>query len=215
MLHDSEGEVRLRVGTTADGDPNMLLLFEGILQSSRGWVEIGNVYNELTFGFRTTTDEVRISIWGDDPRQSERILVQCPDMVDLTGIESRREDAEVTDVSEPRRAAQRMEEAARQLAHSVRDLDSPSDSHPILGSLLDAQRSIEQILRQLADWHRSTSAGTHFSEGHDESTLGIMTAVTELDLAVQQADGLQETIARAYGGNGVVRWFDNTDTEED
>lgn len=108
-----------------------------------------------------------------------------------------------------------MEEAARQLAHSIRDLDSPSDSNPILGSLLETQRSIEQILRQLAEWHRSTAAGTHFSERHDESTLGIMAAVTELDLASQQADGLQQTIARAYGGNSVVSWFDSTETDGD
>ncbi|WP_302647314.1 hypothetical protein [Arthrobacter sp. 24S4-2] len=35
-----------------------------------------------------------------------------------------------------------------------------------------------------------------------------MTAVTELDPAVQQVDALQETISRAYGGNAVVQWFD-------
>lgn len=35
-----------------------------------------------------------------------------------------------------------------------------------------------------------------------------MTTVAELCLAVQQADVLQETIGRAYGGNAVVRWLD-------
>ena len=35
-----------------------------------------------------------------------------------------------------------------------------------------------------------------------------MTTLEELDLAVQQADGLRETISRAYGANAVVRWLD-------
>jgi hypothetical protein len=33
--------------------------------------------------------------------------------------------------------------------------------------------------------------------------------VAELDLAAQQAEGLLETMARAYGGNSVVHWFDS------
>jgi TorA maturation chaperone TorD len=121
----------------------------------------------------------------------------------------------MSDLDGPRAAAQRMQEAARHLAHSTRSLERPSDSSPILGSLLDTQRSIEQTLRQLAEWHRSPAASAHYSDEHDESTLGLMTAVSELDLAAQQANGLQETLARAYGGNSVVRWFDTTDPDAD
>jgi hypothetical protein len=62
-------------------------------------------------------------------------------------------------------------------------------------------------LGQLAEWHRGTEAGRHFHKGED-STVGIMTTLEELDLAVQQADGLRETISRAYGANAVVRWLD-------
>lgn len=51
-------------------------------------------------------------------------------------------------------------------------------------------------------------------EMQPDSTIGIMTTVTELDLAVQQADGLQETISRAYGGNAVIQWFDEVDPPE-
>lgn len=114
----------------------------------------------------------------------------------------------VSPQDDPTQTAKRLEEAARQLAHAIRSLDHPSASHTVLGNLLDAQRSIEQVLRQLAEWHRATAAGIHFESGHDESTVGIMTAVTELDLAAMQAEGLQETISRAYGGNSVVRWLD-------
>jgi hypothetical protein len=105
-------------------------------------------------------------------------------------------------------AATRLSRAARDLMHSAGELERPSDSHAILGNVLDAVRSLEVALSQLAEWHRGTEAGRHFHEGHDDSAIGIMAAVAELDLAVQQADGLQETIRRAYGGNTVVRWFD-------
>jgi hypothetical protein len=119
----------------------------------------------------------------------------------------------MTESREAFHAAARLAQAAQDLARATRSLDAPSDSYSILGNLADTQRSIEQVLKQLAEWHRSTAAGRHFSEGHDESTLGIMTAVAELDLATQQADGLQETLSRASGGNSVVRWFDEVDPE--
>jgi len=57
---------------------------------------------------------------------------------------------------------------------------------------VDTPRSIEQVLRQLAEWHRAPAADRHYTASHDESALGIMTAVTDLDLAAQQAEGLQE-----------------------
>ena len=48
-----------------------------------------------------------------------------------------------------------------------------------------------------------------------DPTLGIMTAVAEPDLARQQADGLQETLSRAYGGSAVVSWVDEVEPPED
>lgn len=113
----------------------------------------------------------------------------------------------------PQQAAERMQETARYLARAVRKLDKPSDSHRILGSLLDTQRSIAQTLRELAEWHRAAAAGTHYSRLHDESARGLMTAVTELDLAAQEADALRETLARAYGGSHVVSWRDAEDPD--
>jgi hypothetical protein len=105
-------------------------------------------------------------------------------------------------------AAARLSRAARDLMQSADELERPADSYPILGNVLDAARSLEVALGQLAEWHRRTEAGRHFQEHDDSSTIGIMTTVEELDLGVQQVDGLQETLSRAYGGNAVVRWFD-------
>jgi hypothetical protein len=108
-----------------------------------------------------------------------------------------------------------MQEAARYLARSARNLDAPSDSHRILGSLVDTQGAIAQTLRELAEWHRAAAAGTHYFRPHDESARGLMTAVTELDLAAQEADALQETLARAHGGSSVVNWLDAEDDTAD
>lgn len=94
---------------------------------------------------------------------------------------------------------------------SAEDLDRPADSYSVLGNVLDSVRSLEVALGELREWHRSAEADRHFRGGHDESIIGIMTAVSELDLAVQQADGLQQTLSRAYSGNAVVRWFDEVD----
>ena len=113
----------------------------------------------------------------------------------------------------PQRAAEQMQEAARYLARSARNLDKPSDSHLILGSLLETQRSIAQTLRELAEWHRTAAADTHYARPHDEGARGLMTAVTELDLAAQEADALQETLARAHGGSSVVNWLDSEEQD--
>lgn len=111
-------------------------------------------------------------------------------------------------------AATRLSRAARDLMQSADELERPADSYPVLGNDLDAVRSLEVALGQLAEWHRGTEAGRHFHKG-DDSTIGIMTTVAELDLAVKQADGLQETLSRAYGGNAVVRWFDEVEPSDE
>jgi len=40
-----------------------------------------------------------------------------------------------------------------------------------------------------------------------------MTAVSELDLAAQEADALQETLNRAHGGSSVVNWLETSEAE--
>ncbi len=114
----------------------------------------------------------------------------------------------MSDTNGPRRAAQQMQDAARYLARATSNLEAPSDSHAILGNLLQTQGFIAQTIRELAEWHRAAVAGTHYSRPHNESARGVMTAVSELDLAAQEADALQETLGRAYGGSSVVNWLE-------
>ncbi|ACL42133.1 conserved hypothetical protein (plasmid) [Pseudarthrobacter chlorophenolicus A6] len=117
----------------------------------------------------------------------------------------------MTEGHDARQAANRLSRAARDLMQSTEDLEIPADSYAVLGNVLDAVRSLEVALGELLEWHRGAEPGRHFAAAHDDSTIGIMTTVTELDLAVQQADGLQQTLSRAYGGNAVVRWFDEVE----
>ena len=119
----------------------------------------------------------------------------------------------MSETNGPRRAAQQMQEAARYLARATRNLDTPADSHQILTSLVETQASIAQTIRELAQWHRTAAAGTHYSRPHNESARGVMTAVSELDLAAQEADALQETLNRAHGGSSVVNWLETPELE--
>ena len=83
-------------------------------------------------------------------------------------------------------AAGRLSRAARDLMQSSDELDRPADSYSVIGNVLDAVRSLEVTLGQLADWHRSAEAGRHFEPEHDDSSIGIMTAVEQLDLAMRR-----------------------------
>lgn len=120
----------------------------------------------------------------------------------------------MTEEHDARHAAARLSRAARDLMQSAEEFDRPADSYSVLGNVLDAVRSLEIALGELREWHRSAEAGRHFAGGHDESTIGIMTTVAELEAAVQHADALQQAISRAYSGNAVVRWFDEVDQAE-
>lgn len=56
-------------------------------------------------------------------------------------------------------AAARLSRAARDLMQHADFLDRPADSYSILGNVLDAARSLEVALGQLAQWHRSAGSG--------------------------------------------------------
>lgn len=105
-------------------------------------------------------------------------------------------------------ASDSLRHAAGELAEHSERLDRPSSSGQLLGALMEAQRSIEQALRELDQWHECTMPGVHFAEHHDESAVGVSIVVEQLDLAGQQAAELQKMVSRAYKGSGVMRWFD-------
>lgn len=111
-------------------------------------------------------------------------------------------------------AAASYREAARELARACRGLTRPADSRRVLSDLAGAQRSLEQALQALADWHRQTRPGLDYAEGRrGDGVAGVAAVVTELDLAVQQADGLRETLSRAERSSSVVTWFEEPEPD--
>lgn len=77
VLHDADGAVEVSIGLDPPADPSMTLLHEGVLHSSRRLINVETVYIDRVASFRTKSEDVAISIWGDDPGQPERIHIQC------------------------------------------------------------------------------------------------------------------------------------------
>jgi hypothetical protein len=83
VQHDAEGDVDLRLVTTIPEEPELLLLFEGTLRSSRRLVQLITVYLDRIVGIRTLTQDLQLRVWGDDPRQPETVIVECLDLVEV------------------------------------------------------------------------------------------------------------------------------------
>ena len=77
VQHDADGEVQVSISGSPPDDPRLALLHEGVLHSSRRLINVETVYIDRVASFRTTLEDVPISVWGDDPGQPERVHIQC------------------------------------------------------------------------------------------------------------------------------------------
>ncbi|MHC9043324.1 hypothetical protein ACYX8G_02000 [Microbacterium saperdae] len=57
----------------------------------------------------------------------------------------------------PAQDADELAEAARGPAHAIRHIPAAEDTYPVLGSVHYTLTSVQQSLRQLADWHERHS----------------------------------------------------------
>lgn len=98
----------------------------------------------------------------------------------------------------PRSDAHQAREALRQLAHSTRALDNPSDLYDVLGSLTGALVATEQVLHQLGKFHdahgadRQTpraSRGASFQEAWELHRAAEM--VRQVSITVDRAHQLE------------------------
>ena len=106
--------------------------------------------------------------------------------------------------------ARELEALAKTLAHSTRDIPTPSDSYALLAELATTIESIEQGCRQIAAWHERVVDGTHYF-GEDErgdGGTGTVTAADELRRAAAALDVASTAVRAAQSANGVVRWVD-------
>lgn len=79
--------------------------------------------------------------------------------------------------------ARASEEHLRALAHSTRDVPSPSDSYQILGELGAITDHLVQVLEQLASWHHRVEDGTHYDAENGDHSGSPGSAGIELSTA--------------------------------
>lgn len=103
--------------------------------------------------------------------------------------------------------AHEVEESAHTLAHSTRDVPTPSDSYALLGELGLTVDHLEQVCRQLSRWHAAAQDPQHF-KGEDErgDGTGTTTAAAELEAASTALATASTALMRAHAANGAVRW---------
>ncbi|SIS23104.1 hypothetical protein [Williamsia sterculiae] len=106
--------------------------------------------------------------------------------------------------------AQELSDHARTLAHSTRDVPSPSDSYRLLGELNDTITALEQVCRQLARWHAGVIDGIHYDGQYalGGDATGTITAAGEIHNAAAALHTASDALSAAHAANGVVRWFD-------
>ncbi|CAN5179278.1 hypothetical protein [Frigoribacterium sp. UYMn621] len=112
----------------------------------------------------------------------------------------------------------RLEDAARDLAASTRDIARPSDSKGILEGLRRSQESLNQTYRQLADWHGRVVEGVHHGgekDGRaDPHNPGWIRAELALQEAAQYGADAVAALTRAENANEIARWFDEVLDDE-
>lgn len=95
----------------------------------------------------------------------------------------------------PRQDADAAREALRQLAHSTRALDNPSDLYDVLGSLTGALVATEQVLHQLGKFHDAHGADRHTPRA---SRGAFFQEAWELHRAAEMVRQISITVDRAH-----------------
>lgn len=97
--------------------------------------------------------------------------------------------------------------AAATLAHSTRTVPSAPDSYRLLGELASTLDSLEQVCRQLAQWHNNAEDG-HDYDGQDTDEFGTAAtyAGSELVTAAESLAHAGYAAGKAHSANGTIRW---------
>ena len=108
---------------------------------------------------------------------------------------------------DPAKGADELGEAARGLAYATRRIPVPEDTYRVLGSMHSALTSVQQSLRQLADWHEQHSpfAATDdgdYAAGQEEAAK----ASGWLTIAAASLDQVVQLVITAQSENGRIAW---------
>lgn len=103
--------------------------------------------------------------------------------------------------------AAEVEELARTLAHSTRDVPHPRDSYRLLGELESIISHLAQVVDQLDKWHRRIEEGIHHEGEDGDGTGSTCAAAAELFTAATMLSVVASHIHHAHEHNSVVHWY--------
>lgn len=108
---------------------------------------------------------------------------------------------------DPAQDADELSEAARGLAYATRRIPVPADTYRVLGSMHFALTSVQQSLRQLADWHERQSPFAATDDG--DRAAGQEQAGKAsgwLTIAAASIDQVVHLLMAAQSENGRIAW---------
>ncbi|WP_159499425.1 hypothetical protein [Microbacterium sp. 18062] len=108
---------------------------------------------------------------------------------------------------DPAQDADELGEAARGLAYATRHISVPEDTYRVLGSMHYALTSVQQSLRQLADWHERRSPFAATDDGNrTASQEHAAKASGWLTIAAASMDQVVQLVMAAQSENGRIAW---------
>ena len=108
---------------------------------------------------------------------------------------------------DPAKDADELGEAARGLAYATRRIPVPDGTYRVLGSMHSALTSLQQSLRQLADWHERHSPFAATDDG-DRAAVQEQAAKASgwLTIAAASLEQVVQLVMTAQSENGRIAW---------
>ena len=104
-------------------------------------------------------------------------------------------------------------EALRGLAYATRHFDTAEDSYPVLGSITRSVEGLQQVLEQLAAWHRANQPSAASNTGDRAAgALDAARAADALTRAAETLDRVWEAVNAAWSHTGAIAWQPDTPT---
>lgn len=109
---------------------------------------------------------------------------------------------------DPAKDADELGEAARGLAYATRRIPKPDDTYRVLGSMHSALTSVQQSLRQLADWHQQHSPFAATDDGDRAAGQEVAAKASGwLTIAAASLDQVVQLVMNAQSENGQIAWY--------
>lgn len=103
--------------------------------------------------------------------------------------------------------AREVEELTRTLAHSTRTVPHPNESYNLIAELGLIVDHLQQVSKQLAQWHQGVVDGTHYNglEGEKYAPEHVVPFLHSAVNALGEASG---ALGSAHSINSGIRWYE-------